>query len=353
MYENCKSAVSVNGAVGEAFDVKVGVHQGSVLSPLIFIIVMEALSKEFRTGLPWELLYANDLVLMAKSIEDLERQFSVWKTGIEEKGLRVNTRKTKVMISSKQERPAAKTGKHPCGICNKGVGRNSIHCKLWIHKGCSGIKGSLTSATNFICTKCLSPPTDDSLPPGTITLAGNELEVVDRFCYLGDMLEANGGAEASSIARVQSGWKKFKDVLPLIDSRGVSLGMKGEIYRTCVRPAMLHGSETWPVRVADTDRLHRAEMSMIRWMCSSKLEDGVPSATLRNRLGGITPIRDYARRRRLGWFGHVERSESDGWLRRACEFETDGTVGRGRPGQTWESVIDNDLRSMNLDRTLH
>ena len=48
MYDNSKSAVSVNGTVGEPFDVKVGVHQGTVLSPRLFIIVMEALSREFR-----------------------------------------------------------------------------------------------------------------------------------------------------------------------------------------------------------------------------------------------------------------------------------------------------------------
>ena len=43
----------------------VGVHQGSVLSPLLFIIVLEALSREFRTGCPWELLYADDLMISA------------------------------------------------------------------------------------------------------------------------------------------------------------------------------------------------------------------------------------------------------------------------------------------------
>ena len=60
---------------------KVGVHQGSVLSPLLFIIVLEALSREFSTGLPWELLYVDDLVLIAESIEDLERKFEKWKSG--------------------------------------------------------------------------------------------------------------------------------------------------------------------------------------------------------------------------------------------------------------------------------
>ena len=51
----------------KSFPVKVGVHQGSVLSPLLFIMVMEAITKYTREGLPWELLYADDLVLITES----------------------------------------------------------------------------------------------------------------------------------------------------------------------------------------------------------------------------------------------------------------------------------------------
>ena len=57
LYDGTKCRVRVNGKLGQPFDVQVGLHQGSVLSPLLFIIVLEALSKEFRTGSPWELLY--------------------------------------------------------------------------------------------------------------------------------------------------------------------------------------------------------------------------------------------------------------------------------------------------------
>ena len=71
MYTNTKSKVRVNDSYTDEFDVKVGVHQGSVLSPLLFVIVLEALSREFRTGTPWELLYADDLVIIAETEEEL------------------------------------------------------------------------------------------------------------------------------------------------------------------------------------------------------------------------------------------------------------------------------------------
>ena len=54
MYSNARSRVRVGEGYSEEFEVKVGVHQGSVLSPLLFIIVLEALSREFRCGVPWE-----------------------------------------------------------------------------------------------------------------------------------------------------------------------------------------------------------------------------------------------------------------------------------------------------------
>jgi len=88
--------VKLNGGVSRGFGVKVGVHKGSVLSPLLFIIVLEALSRRFRGGLPMKLLYADDQV-SADSGDLLAVKIKMWKTGMDEKGLRVNMGKTKVM----------------------------------------------------------------------------------------------------------------------------------------------------------------------------------------------------------------------------------------------------------------
>ena len=63
MYANARSRVCVGEGNSEEFEVKVGAHQGSVLSPLLLIIVLEALSREFRSGVPWEDLYADDLII--------------------------------------------------------------------------------------------------------------------------------------------------------------------------------------------------------------------------------------------------------------------------------------------------
>ena len=99
MYANARSLVRVGEGFSKEFEVKVGVHQGSVLSPLLFIIVLEALSHEFRAGVPWEDLYADDLgVIIAESLEECVRRLLIWKEAMEMKGLRVNARKTKVMI---------------------------------------------------------------------------------------------------------------------------------------------------------------------------------------------------------------------------------------------------------------
>jgi len=69
--------------------VKVGLQQGSVLSPLLFVIVMETISRELRAGLPLELLYADDLILMAESEESLRDKIVKWISGLEAKGLKM------------------------------------------------------------------------------------------------------------------------------------------------------------------------------------------------------------------------------------------------------------------------
>ena len=103
-------------------------HQGSALSPLLFVTVMEAISREFRVALSWELLYAVDLAVIAEREEELIKRRNGWKDNMESKGMRVSMNKTKVMISGERQKVRQKAVRWPCGVCSKGVGSSSLQC---------------------------------------------------------------------------------------------------------------------------------------------------------------------------------------------------------------------------------
>ena len=100
MYEGAKTKVRIGLELSKEFEVKVGVHgQGSLLSLLVFVIVVDVVMENVRNALMSEMLYADDLVLMSESMEGLREKFWKWKEAFESKGLKVNLRKTKVVVS--------------------------------------------------------------------------------------------------------------------------------------------------------------------------------------------------------------------------------------------------------------
>ena len=128
MYSNARSCVWVGGQYSEEFGVGVVVHQGSILSPLHFILVLEALSHKFRIGVPWELLYADDRMVITNTHEEYISKLKVWKAVMESKGFRFNMKKNNFMVSGVGLDAQIKLDKSPCAVCCKGVGNNSARC---------------------------------------------------------------------------------------------------------------------------------------------------------------------------------------------------------------------------------
>jgi len=90
MYTGAKTVVRTVYGIINGFEVKVGLHQGSALIPLLFVIVMDTLSGELRVALPWELLYADDLIMIAETEGDLIKRLNEWKDFVKNRGMRVN-----------------------------------------------------------------------------------------------------------------------------------------------------------------------------------------------------------------------------------------------------------------------
>jgi hypothetical protein len=202
-----------------------------------------------------------------------------------------------IMMEDRREKRQVEV-KYPCSVCQKGVRGNSIQCqkcKKWVHSICSGIKGKLKAMANqFICGKCDGTQAGQETEwwgqynlhqnkEGKVeykTSNGETLEVVTKFCYLGDVIEAGGGVESAVRARVQKAWGKFRELGSILTRKGMSLKVKGHVYDACVRSTMLYGSETWAVKVEQVQRMERTEMQMVRWMCGTKLADRIANDKL-------------------------------------------------------------------------
>ena len=85
-----RSRVKTLVGTSEAFDIRMGVHHGSAVSPLLFFIILEEATKLARRDGSWELLYADDLVLTAESKEEVTDIFNRWQEGMEQRGLKIN-----------------------------------------------------------------------------------------------------------------------------------------------------------------------------------------------------------------------------------------------------------------------
>ena len=127
LHEGVKTKVKVGQELSEEFEVKVCVHQGSVLLPLVFAIVVDVVMESVRSGSMSEMLDMNDLVLMSQTMEGVGEKFWKWKEAFKSKGLKVNLGKTKVLVSvAEGEVTVSKID--PCGICGKRVMTNSVLC---------------------------------------------------------------------------------------------------------------------------------------------------------------------------------------------------------------------------------
>ncbi|KAK3527856.1 hypothetical protein QTP86_009414 [Hemibagrus guttatus] len=103
MYE--RSRTVVRSAVGQAeeFNVEVGLHQGSALSPFLFAMVMDQLSEEVRQESPWTMMFADDIVICSESREKVEENLERWRFALERRGMKVTRSKTEYMCVNERE----------------------------------------------------------------------------------------------------------------------------------------------------------------------------------------------------------------------------------------------------------
>ncbi|KAK3560402.1 hypothetical protein QTP86_008477 [Hemibagrus guttatus] len=211
MYERSRTVVRCAVGQTEEFNVEVGLHQGSALSPFLFAIVMDQLSEEVRQESPWTMMFADDIVICSESREQVEENLERWRFALERRGMKVSRSKTEYMCVNERE-------------------------------------GS-----------------------GTVRLQGEEVKKVQEFKYLGSTVQSNGECGKEVKKRVQAGWNGWRKVSGVLCDRKISARIKGKVYRTVVRPAMLYGLETVSLRKRQESELEVAELKMLSKQNPGKL----------------------------------------------------------------------------------
>ena len=90
-YEQTNGRVIIGTGMSEQFRVNVGLRQGSALSPLLFIVVMELISRKVSMkDIRRKLLFADDLAIVAEDKEELNESLEEWKEAFKQHGLRAN-----------------------------------------------------------------------------------------------------------------------------------------------------------------------------------------------------------------------------------------------------------------------
>ena len=276
MYEGARTRVKSSVGLTDMIPVGVGLHQGSSLSPYLFAMIMDVLARGIKDIYPWCMLYADDIVLCGTRSEVVEKKLEEWGRAMEDRGLKIN--------------------------------------------------GNKTVYPRFIVDGNLDGNSDSNIQ-------GENLERVNTFKYLGGNLAENGDLDAEMMHRIQSGWKNGKRISGILCDRRISLRVRGKVYKTVVRPAMMYGAETWAVKKAHEKKLDVAEMRMLRWMSGVTKMDRIRN----ERIRGTTKVGELSKKvqeSRLKWYGHVSRRR----IRRQ-ESDRDGGAGEKKERKTKAEVV--------------
>ncbi|KAJ8737759.1 hypothetical protein PYW08_000354 [Mythimna loreyi] len=124
--------------------------------------------------------------------------------------------------------------------------------------------------------------------------------------------------------------------------------LKGQVYKTIIRPVLLYGSETWPVLERHKQSLRVTEMNMLRWMSGVSRKDRIKSSRIRGSLQ-VRDIADILQEGRLRWYGHVLRKPADYVGNRCLAMPPPPGPGkRGRPKRRWIDVVRDDNTNIIL-----
>lgn len=293
LYRENKVYIRTMNMESNVFNINEGLRQGGVLSPILFNLIMDLITKQTRNETinfhvghrnlfpVWlrECMFADDLVLFGKNETDLGKNLKVWEEKLKNINMKINVEKTKLMVS----------------------GKTKIQTNL--------------------------------------QLDGKPIEQVENFQYLGITINREGHQEPEINKRIQKATQLYHSLKhTFIGKKEISINTKMSIYKSVYIPVLTYGSETWVLTKRLKSRLQAMEMIYLRRVLGVSRKDRIRNEIIRNRLE-VIPLIKTIERNQLRWFGHMTRMDETRPVKQIWETKRQGRRSRGRPQRTWDQEM--------------
>lgn len=286
LYRGQKACVRVAGVLSEWFNIQKGVRQGCILSPYLFNIVSEAVMRKALENYEGGILiggkritnlrYADDIVLLASSVQELQDLVDRITNIGKEYNLLINTSKTKTMA----------------------------------------LQGHRTE----------------------IRIDGVHIEQVHKFPYLGSIITDEAKSDADFKQRLQIGAVCMAKLRPLWQSHSLTIQTKLRICKALVWSAATYGSEGWIIRKEEEKRLEAFEMKMLRTILGVKWQEHRTNESIVQQTGYNKGLISAVKKKKLTYAGHIMRAH-DSLEKLVIQGTVPGKRGRGRPRKKWMDDI--------------
>ena len=160
-------------------------------------------------------------------------------------------------------------------------------------------------------------------------------------------MQESGGCEREVKKRVQAGWNGLRRVSGVICDKRLPARVKGKVYSSVVRPAMVYGLETVAVTKKQVEEMEVAEMKMLRFTMGVTRKDKIRNEHIRSTVK-VERLGMKMREARLRWYGHVMRRDQEYVGRKMMEMELPGKRRRGRPKRRFLDVVKEDMKEVGV-----
>ncbi len=297
MYENAGGNILHNGKLSTFFEILTGVRQGCLLSPFLFLLaidwIMKTSTQNRENGIQWTLTkklddldFADDVALTSSSKKQMAEKTEIVAKTSSKIGLKINVSKTKILkINSNNNDP--------------------------------------------------------------ITVEGENLEVVEKFTYLGSVIDHQGGTTIDVQTRINKARFSFSQLNNIWNSGNISYKTKLRLFNSNVMSVLLYGSETWFLSTRSQSSLQVFINKSLRRILKIFWPNTISNVDLHRR-AEILPVSDIIKTRKWRWLGHTLRKEDDDITKQALRWNPQGRRRPGRPKNTWRRQLQTELTKEGL-----